>query len=91
MCFGTCSGWQQGGFEGAGSGAVARSQHLTREMVQSVVSFYEEGEREINSVRAMLLKMISSQCKYEAAFTLQHIPLIFIRLRLYIGLLFNLH
>ena len=45
------SGGQQGRLEGAGAGAVARGQHLTREMVQSVVSFYEEGDETINSVR----------------------------------------
>lgn len=35
---------------------MARSQHLTREMVQSVVSFYEEGDTKINSVRARVCK-----------------------------------
>lgn len=43
---------QERRFEGAGAGAVARSQHLTGEMVQSVVSFYEEGDKPINSARA---------------------------------------
>lgn len=41
---------------------MARSQHLTGEMVQRVVSFYEKGDEPINSATATLEVISRLKC-----------------------------
>lgn len=51
---------------------MARSQHLTGEMVQSVVSFYEEGDETINSAHACECKLVLLKITYNTYYITQY-------------------